>query len=207
MVDDADTLDFSRSVWVILAVLAGVVAAWFAGVYFVGNLSTESALRGEPPQTLSSFFSGLAFAGVLIALFLQQRQILLQQREIRLQRVEFARNFAAQLRVLHNELQRMSIEDPDLATVWGSQDYTAFRKEAFVNLILSNWEMQFEQGLMTKDQISTLLTRYFASVPFQTFWRNARAHRQNMALTPAAKQFHSFAERAFNSATSVPSPG
>jgi len=132
----------------------------------------------------------LAFAGVVITLLLRQRQL-------RLQGTELSRTSAAHVRQLHIELQRMAIESDKLARVWGAEDVDAFKRNAYVNLILSDWEMQWTEGLLTENQVRTLLKKYFSLDPFRSFWQNSQEHRKAMAADDAGRRFHDMAERAW----------
>ncbi len=70
-------------------------------IYFltVGHFYPDMALRGQFGDLfggLNAFFSGLAFLGVIYAIFLQRGELELQREELKLTREELARTAEAQ---------------------------------------------------------------------------------------------------------------
>ena len=80
----------------------------------------------------------------------------------------------------------------------------SFRQSAYVNLILSNWEMQLREGLLNAAQVQLLLERYFVeSHYFAEFWARAAEHRDAMARRSdhtKKNEFHALAQRAYERA-------
>jgi hypothetical protein len=78
--------------WVIPSIFCGVIVLWASlawGSYAMLPTMTERGQFGDLFGTVNALFSGLAFAGVIVAL-------LLQQRELRFQLAELTRSATAQ---------------------------------------------------------------------------------------------------------------
>ncbi len=73
----------------IATVLLLWLGTWVAGVYFLPSWG-ERGQFGDLFGSVNALFSGLAFAGLLITVRLQQQQLSTQQQELKLQREEMA---------------------------------------------------------------------------------------------------------------------
>jgi hypothetical protein len=77
-----------------VAVLGGIVgvwlATWFLPYAFNGSLE-KAGQSGDLFGSLNALFSGLAFAGLIIALRMQREELALQRQELRHTREEFAK--------------------------------------------------------------------------------------------------------------------
>ncbi len=77
----------------VIATLAAVLllwlSTWAAALYFLPGWG-ERGQFGDLFGSVNALFSGLAFAGLLITVRLQQQQLSTQQEELRLQREEMA---------------------------------------------------------------------------------------------------------------------
>lgn len=72
----------------------GVIILWilcFILVLFVVPKLSDSGLFGDSFGVLNTLFSGLAFVGVIIAIFMQKEELSLQREEVKMQRIETAR--------------------------------------------------------------------------------------------------------------------
>lgn len=175
-----------------------VVVVWLLGVAPLIHyaLPDKAGEFGDMFGAVNALFSGLAFAGVVYAIFLQRIDLALQRQEL-------AKASGASLRQLHINLQQMAINDPDLQEVWNYVDLKSDKERkqhAYVNLILSHWENNFATGSLSEKQLKTSLGRYMASPVFRAFWERNRTFRQNMATAgnEGALKFHQIAEDAFN---------
>ncbi len=183
-----------------------LVALWGGYAIFLVYISspiTDVSLNSAAPfgdsfGIFSSLFAGLALIGLLYTIHLQAE-------ELKLQREEMAKNVATQVRGLHFSMQELAISDTsgELQKVWyeDSGSEQSFRQSAYVNLVLSHWEMQFHNGLMTQDQLRTAAKTYMKKFHFQRFWVNARAHRASMADAAdnkVAVLFHEILDAAYN---------
>lgn len=178
-----------------------VVVVWLFGVapliYYAPP--DKAGEFGDMFGAVNALFSGLAFAGVVYAIFLQRIDLALQRQEL-------AKASGASLRQLHINLQQMAISDPELQEVWNYVDLRTDKERkqhAYVNLILSHWENNFATGSLSETQLKTTLGRYMASPVFRAFWERNRTFRQNMATAgdQGALKFHQLAEAAFSETT------
>lgn len=154
---------------------------------------------------VNALFSGLAMAGVIYAVFLQREELSLQRQELKAQREEMSKMVATQVRQLHISIQSLAMECDDIAKVWAFSETADlnFRQSAYVNLVLSHWEMQLGEGLLTPSQVKATLSKYFAeSKQFRAFWPIASAHRKTMAEASGgtALAFHTLAQSAYDTA-------
>lgn len=76
-------------------VLWGVLGWWLPGACSERGTS-GAGLLGDSFGVVNSLFSGLAFAGVIIAILLQREELALQRQELELTRKELKRTAAAQ---------------------------------------------------------------------------------------------------------------
>ena len=78
---------------VLISIALVVFALWLGapmvGLYFFGSW-VERGQFGDLFGSVNALFSGLAFAGLIYAIFLQGQQLSLQREELRLQREEMA---------------------------------------------------------------------------------------------------------------------
>ncbi len=66
----------------------------------------------------SVFFSGIAFIGIALTLFLQGRELQNQREELTITREEQQRSSEIAMRQLHTDLIKMAISDRELREVW-----------------------------------------------------------------------------------------
>jgi hypothetical protein len=92
------SIEVSRSL--VLAIFAGIFLLWIATPFLVRTIVPESleqrAHLGELYGVFNALFSGLAFAGVILAILLQRKELALQRRELQLTRQELRRAAIAQ---------------------------------------------------------------------------------------------------------------
>ena len=87
--------------WLVLGVFAFVIALWLGahGLHWLhGRVSGKpgSVPPAESFESLNTLFSGLAFAGVILALVMQRRELMLQRQELEETREELKRSANAQ---------------------------------------------------------------------------------------------------------------
>lgn len=191
-----------------MTVLCAVFVVWLiagAAVWLsIGSLEQRGQF-GDMFGAVNALFSGLAMAGVIYAVLLQQNELALQRQELRAQRQEMSRTVGAQLRQIHITIQSMAMEDDDIAKVWAFEENQTltFKQSAYVNLVLSNWEMHYTENLLSEGEIRTVLDKYFKdSAYFRGFWEGAAVHRANMAAVKGEKgrKFHELAQAAYDKA-------
>lgn len=80
-----------KYIWVVFPV---IIALWLVYGFAVANTSDTWVVSGQFGDMFGAFtalVSGLAFAGIIIAILLQRQDLELQREELRLQRQELAR--------------------------------------------------------------------------------------------------------------------
>jgi Family of unknown function (DUF6082) len=73
---------------------------------------------GQALEPVGVFFSGVAFIGIALTLFLQGRELQNQREELTITREEQQRSSEIALRQLHTDLIKMAISDRELREVW-----------------------------------------------------------------------------------------
>jgi len=74
-----------------LAIFILILVIWIAN-YFLIEKFDESNEIGDSYGALNTLFSGLAFAGIIISIFMQNDELKLQREELELQRQEIINN-------------------------------------------------------------------------------------------------------------------
>jgi hypothetical protein len=194
----------SWPIW-LAAILASLAFIFYAAMLIWANwpitqLTLEqTGLFGDSFGVINAFFTGGAFLLILWT-------IVIQQRELRLQQQEMSRMVAVQEIALHRELLKYAMEDEALAKVWGSRtpiDHDTFRQVVYVNMILSQWGMMYEEELISKSELEFMLSMHMEdSLYFRKFWTYAaHVRRKHATLSPKYREFHELAEQAFASAS------
>lgn len=79
--------------WAIIGIFLAVIGLWAMSYVAIESLFptiSERGQFGDQYGAVNALFSGLAFAGVIIAIWLQRKDLELQRDELRLQREEMA---------------------------------------------------------------------------------------------------------------------
>jgi len=108
-----------KEIFVGLGLAAFVVLLWLIPRYTLFDYPHRGSY-GDMFGSVNSLFSGLAFAGIIFAIFLQRRELSLQREELRLQREEMTKSREelakqaklqyAQLKTTLSELKIRSLE-------------------------------------------------------------------------------------------------
>jgi hypothetical protein len=83
----------------VVSIFIGVVVLWALTPVVISHVYPDLAHRGQAGDlfgSINALFSGLAFAGVIVAILLQREELELQRHEIAANRVELARAATAQ---------------------------------------------------------------------------------------------------------------
>jgi hypothetical protein len=91
------TGDLNKTIVVCLFIL--VVILWLGSAFTLRALYPASDSRGtfgDSFGAINALFSGLAFAGIIVAILLQRNELRLQRQELELTRTELARSASAQ---------------------------------------------------------------------------------------------------------------
>ncbi|MEE4199389.1 DUF6082 family protein [Erythrobacter sp.] len=192
----------SKSSFWFAGLFAALIILFIAHLIILGAGSSFSFISDvEHAKDISSalglfgaLFSGFAAFGLLYTIDLQRNALTLQSKEVQ-------QGAAMQIRMLHLELLKLSIEDPELEKVWsGSETPITGKQSMYTNLILSHWETQYTSGLLSEQQLENLLSERMHGI-FVQFWERHRVSRKLHA--EAAGQghmaFHNLVEAAFES--------
>jgi uncharacterized membrane protein len=187
------------------------VAAWFAGtlavtiVLLLAGVGVAAVLGhrgtmqdwnrlGNVGQTfgvLSSIISGLALAVVVVIARVQFREMQASRAELEQQRHSLARNHLelqrtaeANLRMVHLEIMKMSVDDPELAAVWPpfetNPSVELNRQYLYANIIYQfHWTSLRVNGYNDEEVLGSL--RYlFRSPIMRGYWRAAALARTSL---------------------------
>jgi hypothetical protein len=163
---------------------------------------------GQAVSPVGVFFSGIAFIGIALTLFLQRRELHNQREELSIALEDQQRSSEIALRQLHTDLIKMAIDDPELRAVWpqlapGLQES---KKDHYCNLILNLQKVAYETGTIELDELQGALVHLMASPDMYSFWEKARAARMNVTSGDEAEDlFTAAVDRAF-AAVSPPRP-
>jgi Family of unknown function (DUF6082) len=155
---------------------------------------------GQALEPVGVFFSGVAFVGIAVTLFLQGRELQNQREELTITREEQQRNSEIALRQLHTDLIKMAITDPELREVWPpiAPGVAETKKDHYCNLILNLQKVAYEAHTIELAELRGALKNLMTSPDMYAFWRKARAARG--AITggdEAEDSFTSEVDRAF----------
>jgi hypothetical protein len=192
------------SLFIIVVLIAGLAAARLLQLTGTPDGWELRGNIGDSFGVMNAMVSGLALAALVATLWLQSRELALQRTELAMQREalsqsrdELRRNAEASLSTLHQEMIKLSINDPALAAVWppldpnGSQEKE--RQYLYANLIYQHLWLGLRIGDYTEDSVQNSLRYLFRSAIFREYWRAASTAR--MSLVPGSKEYR-FAEAA-----------
>lgn len=188
-----NSLSLRGLVWL---VVVSFVAIWLASGFVVWRLFPDWQTRGtfgDMFGAINALFSGLALAGVVIAIMLQRQELMLQRRELEMTRQELRRSSDSQLRNLHIDLLKLSIEHPELAIVWprefvGEEELS---RHMYANLILQHMEMLHRLGVLDDNGLNAELQHLFESEHIIDFWSRVREFRKKKLETdPSRASFY-----------------
>lgn len=108
--------------WLLLPAL--VLCSWLAWGWVMRLLYAEEQSRGlfgDSYGALNTLFSGFAFAGVIVTIFLQSRELKLQREDLKLTREELKRSAEAQEKLV--ESSRIAAEINALNTLIKAKEH------------------------------------------------------------------------------------
>ncbi|MET9292781.1 DUF6082 family protein [Streptomyces sp. NPDC003077] len=131
---------------------------------------------------------------------LQRVELSLQREEMRRSAGELHRSAEADLRRLHMQLLKMSIEDPDLAAVWPDyapgMPFRTNRQYLYANLIYSHLLLVHRLEMMNDREILGHL-RYITATPiFRGYWESARTMRDDLDPASHERRFADLVDEA-----------
>jgi hypothetical protein len=155
---------------------------------------------GQALEPVGVFFSGVAFVGIAVTLFLQGRELQNQREELTITREEQQRNSEVALRQLHTDLVKMAITDRELREVWPpiAPGVAETKKDHYCNLILNLQKVAYEAHTIELAELQGALKNLMTSPDMYAFWRKARAARGAVTGGDEAEDFFTAeADRAF----------
>lgn len=164
----------TKSIHLITLTLIVIVATWALSPAALSRMYeslSDRALFGESFGAVSSLFSALSVVGIIAALWIQRQ--------------DSRRALATQTRMLHIELLKMSLSDPDLDEVWRNGEESSNKEgkqTIFINLILCHWEMLYLQGSLSETQLRQMGFQHFRYVAFEQYWKKYGKDRLSFAV-------------------------
>jgi hypothetical protein len=155
---------------------------------------------GQAVSPMGVFFSGIAFIGITITLFLQRRELHNQREQLAIARDEQQRGSEIALRQLHTDLIKMAIEDPELRGVWPpiAPGIVETKKDHYCNLILNLQKVAHETHTIELEELRAALAYLMASRDMYIFWEKARTARVSITGGDEAEDFFTAeVDRAF----------
>lgn len=167
----------AATVAILLALLAGIGVAAVLG----GQRGAEDWSRwGDVGQTfgvLSSIISGLALVAVVVTARVQFR--------------ELQRSATAELSMLHLEIIKMSIGDPQLAEVWPAfrpgLSVESNRQFLYANIIYQFHWTSLKLNRATDEEVLGSMRYLFTSPLMRKYW--VAAERARTSLEPGSPEF------------------
>ncbi|MEN3308181.1 MAG: hypothetical protein V7603_4383 [Micromonosporaceae bacterium] len=203
----------SRALLLALGLVVFVIAVFLAGVGVAAALSHATNATtwntwgnvGQTFESVNAVFSGLAFAALIVTFWIQLKELREQRLELQLQREaalssrdELWRGTEVDLRRLHVQLVKMSIDDPVLASVWPpvapglSADVT--KQYNYANLVLQHCRMSLELGYYSEDATRAVLAYLLSSQTVRDYWSSSRAARLAATVDVRELRFVSLVE-------------
>lgn len=159
---------------------------------------------GQALEPVGVFFSGVAFIGIALTLFLQSRELQNQREELAITREEQQRNSEVALRQLHTDLIKMAISDRELREVWPpiAPGIAETKKDHYCNLILNLQKVAYEAHTIELAELRGALRYLMASRDMYRFWTKARSARGAITTGDDAEDlFTTEVDKAFADAT------
>jgi hypothetical protein len=146
---------------------------------------------GQALEPVAVFFSGVAFVGIVLTLFLQGRELQNQREELTLIRDEQQRGGEIAIRQLHTDLIKMAIADHELRQVLPplAAGIAETKKDHYCNLILNLQKIAYEAHTIELPELRAALTHLMGSPDMYRFWRKARAVRETVTAGDVAEDF------------------
>ncbi|WP_211302765.1 DUF6082 family protein [Allonocardiopsis opalescens] len=148
------------------------------------------SLIGQTYGAAGAFLSVLALVGVVVTLVFQAQ-------ENRRAREETRRQAMAGLLM-------MAIEDPDLDACWGpvppDEDVRERRRQLYLNMIVSQWEMSFETRSLPEARLRPIAREMFEGAPGRRFWERAGKVRLETSDSRLTRRFHEILDEEYRRA-------
>ena len=181
------------------------------------GLQTQMGVLGQIFESVNAAFSGLGFIALVVTFRLQFEELRLQRKELQNQHSamdksqgELKRSAEADIRTLHVQLIKMSMDDEDLAEVWPQYRVNITPKLSkqykYANLVLQHQRMLYELGYYTAADVRAMLHYLFASPVMRSYWEGRMVARQVFEVTGNAEStFDQIVDQAYRE-TCPPEP-
>ncbi|MBG0828960.1 hypothetical protein HS041_14390 [Planomonospora sp. ID67723] len=182
---------------VVITLVAGLVAVSPLALGLLGDQAGDwerLSLIGQTYGAASTLLSVLALVGVAVSLVLQAREAKSDREQA--------------LRMLHADLMKMAMEDPLYRRAWGpffdSDDPDTPREHMYVNLIVSQWSMEYELRTITEEHLRPIARTLFSGPAGRRYWTNVRELRITSTSTRRERRFHRILDEEFHAAHEPP---
>ena len=153
------------------------------------QLQAQMGPIGQIYESVNAAFSGLGFIALVITFRLQYDEFRLQRKELENQhgamersQGQLHRSAEADIRTLHVQLVKMSLDDEDLAEVWPEYNVglgPKLRKQhRYANLIIQHQRMLYEVGVFDAVDTQRILHYLMTSPIIRDFWASCMVARQ-----------------------------
>ncbi|TDQ53739.1 DUF6082 family protein [Actinorugispora endophytica] len=146
---------------------------------------------GQAVSPVGVFFSGVAFLGIALTLFLQRRDLRNQQVQLDIAIEDQRRSSEISLRQIHTDLVKMAIDDEELLRVWPeiSPGTSETRRDHYCNLVLNLQKVAYETRTIELDELRGALRHLMTSRDIHSFWAKAREARAAVTAGDEAEDF------------------
>jgi hypothetical protein len=177
-----------------------IAGVGFISVVTLSGIGLAAAVRplasAETWRTLSSVgdaFGVVALFALVGTFVIQYRELRRQHAELQIQRQAITlaqralgRTAEAEVRKLHVQLVKMSLDDPELAEVWPrltpGLPPARLRQYLFANLILQHVATALTIGDITEEHAKAAVRYMFTSPLMREYWAATRADREQTVV-------------------------
>lgn len=138
---------------------------------------------GEAFGVVNSLVSALAVAAVMVTWLWQYHLLRDQRADMAAQRRLLEGRAALDMRKMHVDLIRMSLEHRHLAAVWprnAGSDAESEDQHMYANLLLQHLWLEYTSGMATREQLESNVRYLFSSPTMRASWRNTADSRQSV---------------------------
>ena len=173
------------------------------------SLGTRMGNLGQMFESVNAAFSGLAFIALVVTFRLQYEELRLQRAELQNQRQAMDksqnalnRSVEADVRALHMQLLKMSMDDEDLAAVWpqytGPISAVRSKQNKYANLIMQHHRMIFEFGHYDAEDMKGQIRYLFTSPYMRSFWQGRMIARSVLnTVAPVEAEFEHLVDAVY----------
>lgn len=145
---------------------------------------------GQTYGAISAILAAIALVGVAASISLQVR--------------DARYNRWAEIRARHYDLMKMALDDPMYmnAFSWPEKAYKTRQLGAYINLLLSLWETQWEFGDIQESQLRQHLAGTLSTPAGRNYWATAGAVRTKYdSMTRQQRDFNRIAQDVYSDVT------